>query len=232
MKNLNLYIKESLLDDEEELVNDKRADIQIWINKHKSLYNMVGPEINSDGTIDARKVEIRRFVDFEGFPDYIKFNNVEFFNIENCPIKNLQGFPKQSYRISIYNCRDLETIDGIDKDANIENFILYNDSAYTPKKLKSLKGAPDAKRFVLRNVNITDLSGIGKVKVLQIYKCDKLKTLNPMQGLKDLHIFDCHNLKDISKLSKSLIYIRAARCNLEKKQWEGCLKKNGDLDFE
>lgn len=232
MKNLNKYISESLLDDEEELVNDKRTDIQIWINRHKALYNIVGPEINSDGTINARSVEIRRFVDFEGFPDYIKFNNVEFFTVENCPIKNLRGFPKQSYRISIINCRDLETVDGIDKDANIENFMLYNDNVYAPKKLKSLEGAPGANRFAMRNINITDLSGLGKVKVLQIYNCNKLKTLNPMPGLKDLHIFDCHNLKDISKLSKSLGYIITARCNLEKKQWESCLKKNGDLDFE
>ena len=53
MKDLNRYIKESILDDEEDLIDNPGIQVSEWLNRHKTIYGIENGRVNNDGTIDA-----------------------------------------------------------------------------------------------------------------------------------------------------------------------------------
>lgn len=225
MKNLNLYIKESILDDEDDLVNDPYIQIYAWVKKLESNSQIQQAKVNKDGSIDANAIDIS-----EPLPDYIKLNKVDYLFVHDCSIKNCEGFPKQSEKILIKNCAELKSLEGFPKGAECDRFVI-NNSEDIDGKLTSLKSMPKSTNVYFQNVNLKDLSGISDVKVLSIHNCKRLEVINPKSSLKTLIIEHCTKLKDITKLPKNMNWIMANYCNLPARDWKEHLKKNGAFDF-
>lgn len=225
MKNLNLYIKESILDDEDDLVNDPYVQIYAWIKKLESNSQIQQAKVNKGGSIDANAIDIS-----EPLPDYIKLNKVDYLFVHDCPIKNCEGFPKQSERVLIKNCGELKSLEGFPQGAECDRIVITN-SGDVNSKLTSLKGMPKSSHAHFQNINIKDLNGISDVKVLNIFGCKNLEVINPKSSLKTLRIEYCTKLKDITKLPKNMNWIMANYCNLPARDWREHLKKNGTFDF-
>ena len=227
MKNLNLYIKESLLDDEEDLINSQGIQAYEWLKRHKALYRIKDGKVNDDGTIDADYVEIENIVDDDLIPDYIQFNKVRIFCVKNCRgIKNCKGFPKESDKIILANCTNLETLEGFLKGTKINTFMFRYDGGYYHHKLKSLKGMPDCHFVYLYGFEFKNLNGMTDAKVdkLSIQYCDKLEKLNVPKTINYLSIEYCRKLKDLSKLPK-MDFIFVNHCNLPKEMFNHFTKK-------
>ena len=136
--------------------------------------------INDDMTITCNHQIY--FMDYpeEQLPDYIQFNEVKSFIVEDClKLKSLRGFPKScSYKMSITGCHQLETLEG--DTTYCANFYIENCS-----KLKNLKGAPEVSnstfngRFWVQNCSgLTSLEGAPKECVeLRVDTCPSLKNL-------------------------------------------------------
>lgn len=164
------------------------AKIEYWISDMCSRNILdFGPgdpkgkyTINEDMTITCKHQIYFMNYDEEQLPDYIQFNEVKAFIVEDCPkLKNLRGFPKScSYKISIEGCPQLETLEGD---------LSYSASCYIKNcpKLKNLKGAPEVSNSIFNGQfwvqgcdGLTSLEGAPKRCVeFRIDHCPSLKNL-------------------------------------------------------
>ena len=180
MKNLNEYIQESLLDDEDELV--EKSDIFLveeFIKNnysgqykiHKRLVKGKYQVSSTKGDIWVSNPNITRLTN-----DLFEWTSVKGFKIFNCAsLESLEGAPKKVKEdFKCPNCVSLKTLKGAPEKVGRE----FNCHGCT--SLESLEGAPkDCNYFACTNcTSLKTLEG-APVKCVAFYcnYCSSLKTL-------------------------------------------------------
>ena len=110
----------------------KRQLIEDWLKKYNN--NIKKYTINSDLTINAKSVKFFGYSE-SNFPDFIKFNEVETFEITHSKITSLRGCPNECVEFNCCFCKNLTSLEGCPKQCKIF-------SCYNCPNLKSLEGAP------------------------------------------------------------------------------------------
>lgn len=180
MKDLKLYL-ESLLDDEEELVND---DSVIFTKIISEYICKKYPRINK-ARLKARYVKGTYFVDYDGFVDVdqeattlvetqFKWGRVAVFNCEHCKkLTSLEGAPEKCGTFQCNGCDGLKNLIGAPQKCNL--FVCSNCN-----NLISLEGAPqDCKEFKCgRCIKLKTLEGAPQeCEIFNCVACDGLKDL-------------------------------------------------------
>lgn len=216
MKKLNEHLIESLLDDEEELVNDDNILIDQFL---KDNYEIDGAYTIKNGIVDVNgnvrlsiKVQ-RNITDLTN--ELFKFGIVTGnFVIMGCKkLKSLKGCPYKVNSFHCYNCSELENFIGA--PSKIDDFM----GASGCTNVISLIGLP-------KTVKKIDLSGCKKLKNLEyisdsdIYvlnECIKLESLKglPSNHKFSLYISNCKKLRSLEGCYKHMHYLNISRCKLD-----------------
>lgn len=201
MKTLNEYLNESLLDDEEELVNDETTVIEQFL---KDNYKIDGTYTIKDGVVDIKG----RIALINEKIEYLTNNLFSFGKISGSfvagddrkiNIKSLKGAPKEVGIFTI-NRSKITSLEGCPEIVEYCNFE-YNDEllnlkgapkslkgsfmCYGCERLKSLKGAP---KEIGRNFDCSDCISLislenGPEKVGEDYTCDRCTNLKNIKGV-------------------------------------------------
>lgn len=183
MINLKEYIKESLLDDEEILMDkiDHKLLIEEWLKK----YRIRDYVINDDYTIDLKGDLNLKNYNEEELPSYIQFNHVKGgVNIMNANLTTLRGLPK-----------------------TVGDYCYYVHLL----KLKSLEYSPTSVGetfYCFANPLITSLEG-GPKKVGWGYNCSECRNLKSLEGSPrvikgSFNCYNCPNLKNLDGCPKKV----------------------------
>ena len=184
MKNLKEYICESLLDDEEDLVDNDDAIIRNFLEKNYAIrgtYTIKDGIVDVDGSIHNESLDMKSITN-----GLFKFGYVDGnFIIRLCPsLKSLEGAPeKVGMDFRCYGCKSLKSLEGAPKEVG-GDFDCYNCLSLktlegSPKKvgenfdchkclaLISLKGAPKkigGNFYCHKCISLTSLEGAPKAK--------------------------------------------------------------------
>lgn len=212
MKKLNEHLYESLLDDEDELVNDDGVILIEQFLKDNYIingtYNVENGVVNINGSIK---------ISWDVQSDITELTNGLFefgtingdFIINDCSnLKSLKGGPREVKRdfLCCY-CKNLESFE------------------YSPK---NVDGCFEANYCV----NITSLKGLPKrVKSLSLSRCDGLTDLEYISDADEYILDNCKNLKSLKGLPSNHEYsLNISNCK-KIKSLKGCNKKIGYLDI-
>jgi hypothetical protein len=191
MKNLVEYINESLLDDEEVLVNDETITIKAWLAQNCEIRGQIsivkkGKKyiINSNDNITITNKELVEF------PEYIQFGKVRNFYCSDCTLlKSLRGCPTAVINsFSCSGCTSLTSLVGAPTKA--DSFFCNRCTS-----LKSLEGCPQKLNYFecCECTSLTSLVG-GPKKMGSTttnkkspfnapYRANDCKSLNSIEGL-------------------------------------------------
>ena len=181
MKTLNQYIKESLLDDEDDLVND---DSVVLINKFlNDNYNIKGTyninknnEVDINGDISVKNDELEYLTN-----DLFTFGIINgAFDCGGSDILSLHGGP--TYVKKMFNCcycDNLINLDGSPKEVGAM-------TCSNCRSLKSLYGAPEkinGNFLCTKCHNLSSLDGMPKYidGSFSFENCPKIKDLTPLK---------------------------------------------------
>lgn len=149
MKTLNEYIAESLLDDEDSVIdNGIRAVVRSFINTHYEVDTFtISPKVNKDGkyevsagTVRVKNKDITNLTNDIFVWDYVK----DFSCIDCKELVSLEGAPRAVDKFYCKLCNSLTDLVGAPKEA------VSFDCSYC-RKLVSLEGAPkEAKTFTCK----------------------------------------------------------------------------------
>lgn len=219
MRTLNEYLIESLLDDEEELINDETSVIESFLKdnyKIKGTYTIKNGIVDIDGDITLTNNKLEYLTN-----DFFSFGKVigkfEAGGDGKINIKSLKGAPKEASIFAV-NRSKITSLEGCPEIAEYCNFE-YNSEllnlkgspkslkgsfmCYGCEKLKSLKGAPKeiGRDFDCSDcINLISLEG-GPEKVGGDYTCDGCEKLKSLKGApkKIGGSFDLSGCVEISK---------------------------------
>ena len=199
MKTLKEYIIEGILDIEDNIENASKIVLaETWLNEWR--HYIKNGKVNSDGTINAKSVELYNLADFE-IPEYIQFNEVEFFKVMNCQfITNCHGFPIKCENVMIYDNASLSSLEGFHKNTYYERLFISDDH----DRIMKLNGLPPVKQLeLIRLRRIDSLEGLSDCEELKIENCKSLKSLKGIsKNIKKLQLLGCRSLKNLSAISK------------------------------
>lgn len=221
-------MKESLLDDEDDLATDFTKEIEVFITKtfrcpgYKIKRDANGDYIVNCDTVSSKYWETETLTN-----GLFKWGEVKDFLIDNLwKLKSLEGAPKEcrvfsckgceglinliggpQYAEHFYcdRCRKLESLEGAP-----EQCVIFGCSSCP--NLKSLKGAPRVctTTFCCSSTDITSLEGAPReCDVFQCNNCPRLKTLKGAPRRVDT--FECRrcdalkDTKDEPKICRSFI---------------------------
>jgi hypothetical protein len=223
MKNLNEYIKESLLDDFDELDNDVQQNA-IKTNVLKFLidnYRLDGRSINPD----TKKIKIgdspnkdgKYVVDVDGDVDVKNFNIYTltndlfvfgkvcgYFNCSRCEkLTSLEGAPKEVGGGFFCSDNKLTSLEGAPKKVGGGFYCSDN-------KLTSLEGAPEevGGHFICSGNKLTSLEGAPK-EVGDGFYCNRCNNLTSLKGAPKkvggcFNCVGCIKLKNLDHLPKEI----------------------------
>ena len=189
---------ESLLDDEEEIVDklDVKPVIKAWMSKYA---RNVSYNINDDNTID---VNGHLSLYTKEIPGYIQFNNIKGnFHLVGFNGEKLNGMPKKvKGGLFITGCINLKDLEGAPEE--VKGYIDISDCL----NIESLKGLEHitCEEIKLSDIYITNLEYMPTVK--HKVELTGLRLLNSLKGMPKkvgtLDIMNCNmkNLKGIAEI--------------------------------
>lgn len=136
MYTLTDKLYESLLDDEDDLIEDKTVLIEQFL---KDNYNIDGLYTIKNGIVDAPNsaIELKNLKLKHLTNDLFKFGSVREFICSRSAIITLKGAPKTVYYFSCRLCGNLKSLEGApEKVSGVFNCRLC-------ERLKTLEGAPE-----------------------------------------------------------------------------------------
>lgn len=201
MIDLKKYIKESLLDDEEDLID--RVNTKFLVEEWLKKYNVKNYRLQerSDGFFEINvKGSVRIWGLMEDFPEYIKFGRVTGnFSISDSSLTSFEGFPRSVGILKISNCKLPDTLEGISKEITGELQLGTLD-------IKSLKGLPDKIKKVTIGYcsKLISLEGLPKtITSLELYSCFSLISLEGCpSNINDLTINNCPYIISLEGIAK------------------------------
>ena len=219
MKNLNQYIKESILDNEEDLINDNEAYIRSFINDNYGVSGTLevikGPKdnyiVNCHSNVVVTNDQLTELTN--GF----EWGYVYRFDCSYCEsLKSLKGAPKEAVTFICHGCKSLKTLEGAPKKVT-NNFICN-----FCESLKSLKGAPDKVGGAFRCVgckSLKTLEGAPK-KVGGDFSCGSCKSLKSLKGAPkeigdDFSCAKCKSLKSLEGIPNKIDTLFCNECGTE-----------------
>lgn len=211
MRTLNERLTESLLDDEDELVNDNTTLIEQFLNDNyiiKGTYTIKNGIVDVNGNIriswDVQN-DITSLTD-----DIFEFGTINGdFNINDCiNLKTLKGGPKRVKGDFLCGyCEKLKSFE------------------YAPYEIE---GA-----FVTIDCGVTSLKGLPKrIKYIGLTQCDNLIDLDYIPDADEYTLSDCTKLKSLKGLPQDHEYSLDVSGCKKLKTLEGCGKKMGYLSIE
>lgn len=211
MRTLNERLIESLLDDEDELVNDNTTLIEQFLNDNyiiKNTYTIKNGIVDVDG--DVR-------ISWDTQSDITELTNgmFEFGTINGDFIIN--------------DCINLKTLKGGPKRVKGDFLCNYCE------KLKSFEYAPYEIEgaFVTIDCGVTSLKGLPKrIKFIGLTQCDNLIDLDYIPDADKYILSDCAKLKSLKGLPQDHEYSLDVSGCKKLKTLEGCGKKMGYLSIE
>lgn len=216
MKKLNEHLYESLLDDEDELVNDDVILIEQFLKDNyiiNGTYTIKNKIVNINGNVR---------ISWDTQSDITELTNGMFefgtingdFVINDCiNLKTLKGGPKKVRGdFSCCYCKNLESFEYAPYE--IEGTFITIDCGVT-----TLKGLP--KR--VKNIDLTqcdnliDLNYIPDADEYVLSDCTKLKSLKglPQDHEYSLDVSGCENLKSLKGCGKNIGYLSIEHCKLD-----------------
>lgn len=136
MRTINEYLNESLLDDEDDLVNDNTVLIEQFL---KDNYKIDGTYTIKNGVVDAPETTFKiSNLNLKQLTNGLfKFGKVRSFICTKSSITSLKGAPEEVGYFSCRLCKNLKTLEGAPKKVDD----MFN--CRSCDNLKSLKGAPE-----------------------------------------------------------------------------------------
>jgi hypothetical protein len=171
MKTLNEYIAESLLDDEDLVMNDGvRSIVKSFIDTYYDVDTYtISKKANKDGkyevsagtvSVKVKKKDITNLTN-----DMFVWDNVDNFSCTDCKeLVSLEGAPRMANKFYCKLCNSLTNLVGAPKE--VDSF----DCSYC-RKLVSLKGAPkEAKTFACKKCGgkFTEMDILKVCKVIRL----------------------------------------------------------------
>lgn len=205
MEKLKDYLKESLLDDEEDIINNDTTIIDQFLKDNYEIdgtYSIKNGVVNITGHIVLKNYDMEYLTN-----DLFVFGEVTGDFKVGYPydvnIKSLKGSPRKVYNFKVVKSQ-ITSLEGGPDDAEYYK-IYYND------KLKSLKGAPKIvkKTFSCYGCdNLTSLKG-GPKEIGGDFDCDDCKKLTSLEGGPEIvggnyECFSCPKLKSIKGIAKKI----------------------------
>lgn len=209
MKNLKQYL-ESLLDDENDLIEDKTVLIEQFL---KDNYNIDGSYTIKNGIVDAPNsaIKLKNLKLKHLTNDLFKFGSAREFICSRSAIITLKGAPKTVDYFSCRLCGNLKSLEGApEKVSGIFNCRLCNN-------LKSLEGAPE---FIDGTFNCSGCSSLISLKGA------------PKKVAVSFACMDCNSLKNLDYLPEIKGYLYCDKRhlttdkNIIKKRVKGDIRTN------
>ena len=234
---------ESLLDNENTLLDktDIKSKIEQWLEKYKDPYKIINYKINNDNTIDCERITIdesykhrNKFISefkFEGFPDYIRFNKVKFFEIDN-PVffkdENCQGFPKECYYMTLKSLRFKHLNIPTEKITGVLKICYCSQLESINTKLNSLDDLILNELYELKSLQNIVKNDINMITLR------RLSSLTSLNGLPDkigyLDIIDCYKLWDLKGCPRKIKTFHTIGFSVDKEFADGLRKINNIKD--
>lgn len=195
MYTLTDKLYESLLDDEDDLIEDKTALIEQFL---KDNYNIDGSYTIKTGIVDApdsviklKNLKLKHLTN-----DLFKFGSVREFICSRSAIITLKGAPKTVYYFSCRLCGNLKSLEGApEKVLGVFNCRLC-------ERLKTLEGAPE---FIDGDFNCSNCPSLISLKgapkkltgAFACIDCNSLKNLDYLPEIEeDLYCDERHLTAD------------------------------------
>lgn len=211
MKKLNKYLIESLLDDEEELVNDDNILIDQFLNDNyiiKGSYTIKNKIVDVNGSVR---------ISWDVQSDITELTNGMFeFGVINGDF-------------NINDCVNLESLKGGPKKVKGDFLCCYC------KNLKSFEQAPYEieGNFIADGCGVKALKGLPKrVKNISLSQCDSLINLDHIPDADEYVLSDCTGLKSLKGLPQDHEYSLDVSGCKKLKTLEGCGKNIGYLSID
>lgn len=211
MRTLNECLIESLLDDEDELVNDNTTLIEQFLNDNyiiKGTYTIKNGIVDVDGDV---RISWDVHNDITGLTnDIFEFGTINGdFIINDCiNLKTLNGGPKRVKGDFLCSyCEKLESFEYAPK------YVGQNLGADYCSNLKSLKGLPK------------------KVESISLVACKIITNLEHIPDANEYILDGCSNLKSLEGLPASHEYSLSVSNCKKLKSLKGCGRKIGYLDI-
>lgn len=205
MKTLNKYLTESLLDDEEELVNDETTVIEQFL---KDNYKIKGTYTIKDGVVDVNgdialtnnKLE---YLTNEFFVFGKVTGNFNAGGVNAVKIKSLKGSPRITGMFTVIRSKITSLEGGPDETGNYN--VYYNDN------IVDLTGSPKVVNGDFKCYNCNSLKyikGVAK-KIKGNFDCSECDELISLEGGPeivegDYSCFYCQNLQSIKGVAKKI----------------------------
>lgn len=221
MKSFKLYIKESLLDDEDDLANCDEELIISYLNEYyefggklpgrpsdpNSLYIIENGEVSVKSSVCVYNHSIEHLTNGLFRFKYINGS----FSCENCPnLKSLEGAPQYvKANFSVHNCSNLKSLEGGPQYVGVKpiNKATVRNLRYFGNKtsITSLKGAPIG--YVVPQGDYTCTGVDGEVELDMYFDQTSITTID--WGVKtyygEISLRRCKNLKNL-KGSPQIVY--------------------------
>lgn len=239
MKSSMTSLYESILDDEEELLDNNYILIEKWLDENVDIYKD-SFEYEKSYEIKNNIVNINGSITFKSTCEKIPTNLFKFgivtgtVNCSRTKFKTLEGMPKDvKGEFACDNCSKLTSLKGAPEKVGLEfsctNCPLLTSLEGAPKEvdgfncgscfsLKNLKGAPEKCNYFDCSSckSLTSLEGM-KVKKLDVFDCSYCFSLKNLKGAPEkCNYFDCSYCKDLISFEggpKEIEYnFRADRC--------------------
>lgn len=203
MRTLNEYLNESILDDEEDLVNDNTVLIDQFL---KDNYKIDGEYTIKNGVVDAptARFKIANLKMKQLTNGLFKFGSVREFICSRSAIITLKGAPKTVDYFSCRLCSNLKSLEGApEKVSDIFNCRLC-------ERLKTLEGAPE---FIDGDFNCSNCPSLISLKgapkkltgEFACIDCNSLKNLDYLPEIEgDLYCDERHLTTDKNIIKKQV----------------------------
>lgn len=216
MRTLNERLIESLLDDEDELINDNTVLIEQFLNDNyiiKGTYTIKNGIVDVDGDV---RISWDVQNDITSLTNNIfEFGNIngDFIVVECDKLESLKGGPKKvKYDFICSYCKNLKNLEYAPEQVG-KNF-----EANYCVSLKSLKGLPKRVESLSlsRCDGLTDLEYISDANEYILDSCKNLKSLNglPTSHEYSLNLSHCTKLKTLAGCGKKIGYLDIIKCSL------------------